>query len=117
MRWNWHEQRQKINDLRTRELPNVSKYGSTQRDDQLRQAMDRLYETRGRAFSRDDDSIPELQRSALMVESDTLLAVPENDNRNSVVDSFVDLPVLPPGVINIRQAPRRPGAPSAALPH
>ncbi len=113
----WISQREIINDRRTRELPNVLKCGSTELDDQLRKAMDRLYETRGRAFCGDDDSIPGLQRGALNGEFDTQPSALETDDSDPVVASFVDIPVLPPSVSNLRQTPRRPGAPSSALPH
>lgn len=117
VRWMWLNRRSAINDRRTRELQNVIKYGRSELDDQLRKEMDRLYETRGRAFCGDNDVIPELQRGALNGKLTTQSSDLEKDDSDPVVASVVDIPVLPPRVSNLRQTPRRPGAPSAALPH
>lgn len=109
----WLGLKDNINGLRTRELPNVIKYGSTELDDRLRLAMDRLYETRGRAFSGDDDVISDLQHGALNQEFfNTQPSHLEKDDSDLVVASFVDIPMLPPSVSNLRQTPRRPVAPS-----
>ena len=117
----WLKIRQKINDLCTNELPDVMR-GNTGRFDLLREAMDRLYEVRESTpiFTPDYKLLPALQRSVLLVASDThLVAVQEagNDAAASNVNWCVDIPLLPPGVDNIRSSLRRPGAPFAALPH
>lgn len=111
----WLEQRETINKLRTRELDNVIKHGNTAKDDRLREAMTRLYETRGRAFSGVDTSLTELQRAALnkvivVVEVGRIDAQP-------AIFALPAVPILPPGQNNIRATPRQPTAPTAPALH
>ena len=101
------------------ELKNVSD-GVTERDDRLRQAMDRLYEVREslpmfRTYLECAKLLPPLQRAAIRAEIEN--SGDEFERETEVRDKAKDVnhsapPVFPPGVTNIQRSPRRPGAPA-----
>lgn len=114
----WLEQREIINKLRTRELENVIKHGSTAKDDQLREAMERLYKTRGQAFSGVDTSPAVLQHTSLRsLDDGGAVEVERALDQLSEAATALAPPLLPPGTKNIRAIPRCPAAPNRLTSH
>ncbi len=132
----WLQQRQIINDLRARELQNarrtrttqdILEYGCSEKDDRLRKAMERLYAVRESqplfsTYLACPELLPELQRGALKCFAVSAGALFSDLEQQSADDQDI---VSRPSVVNIqlpsgatiRAIPRRPGAPSSALPH
>lgn len=114
----WLRLRQSITGLRTRELKNVIALGrQTDKDICLSLAIDRMYQVRESSPIFDVKESAErsaMQSVAIELTSDALqreIVEKETSSAFPVADSP---PVTPPGVKNVRQTPRRPGAPSTA---
>jgi len=111
----WLHQRERVNDLRLRHLHN----GDAARD-VCQAALDRLYEVRESQplFSTYQEKgvmagLLMCARQAESIDDDQADALgAERQADCDCVEAPPLMPVFPPGVENIRQTPRRPGAPA-----
>lgn len=116
----WKMLRQAINDLKTKELKSVIALGrQTEKDIRLSLAMDRMYQVRESQpiFLVNGLDMQSLTQSNANRTTGVALQLEQLEIAEMATSSFsiVDSPsIAPPGVTNLRQTPRRPGAPSVA---
>lgn len=116
----WKMLRQTINDLKTKELKNVIELGrQTEKDICLSLAMDRMYQVRESQpiFLVNGLDVRSLTQSNANGTTGGAMQLEQLEIAEMAISSFsiVDSQsITPPGVTNLRQSPRRPGAPSSA---
>lgn len=112
-RYYWEMLRDGINDLRKKEL---AQGAQTEKDIRLSLAMDRMYQVRDSQpiFLVNGLDMRSLMQSNANETTGQALQLEQLEIAEMAISAFpvsASPPITPPGVRNLRQTPRRPGAP------